>query len=285
MNAAMRKNAQDFAQIVAANFDVPASQSSLWFMKDELGNDVLTEEGEKLFRKALVGHVIEDPDLLSGIEKETAGRAFENAIGYVSRLKVFPEYDITGPIKEALAAAKLTVNVDPDRAISRDRWDAVYAPSQIDIAGMDEPVPPEPSRTVEALWRALHSSQVANPRVFSDRLKTWISEEDTQRGMFDTTEKSLEKPVDKFNRVFSKELRETAFRRNKGTDKAKTDSGWMLSQAEYDAALQGRDVPNGEERVEEKQQEEAKPVEAKPVEIPKFGKPPEAASPLEIAKT
>jgi hypothetical protein len=281
LNAAMRDNPTQFAEIAAARFDIPTSQQSLWFMKDKMGNDVLTEEGEKLFRKALVGNVIEDPDLLSGIEKETAGRAFENAIGYVSRLKVFPELDITGPIKEALQAAKLTVNVDPDRAVSRDRWDAVYSPSQIDLAGMEQEVPPEPSRVVESLWRSLHSSQAASPRAFSDRLKNWISDEDTQGGMFDSTERALEKPVDKFNRVFSKELRETALRRNTGTGKAKTDAGWMLSQGEYDAALQGRDVPD-EERVEEKPEPEVK-AEAKPVETPKFGPPPKAPSPEVIA--
>ena len=75
LNAAMRANAHEFAQIVAANFDVPTSQNSLWFTKNELGDDVLTEEGERLFRKALVGHVVEDPDLLSGIEGETCGQS------------------------------------------------------------------------------------------------------------------------------------------------------------------------------------------------------------------
>jgi hypothetical protein len=255
LNAAMRDNPLQFAEIAAARFDIPTSQQSLWFMKDKMGNDVLTEQGERLFRKAVVGHALQDPDLLTGIENETAGRALENAIGYVTRLNVFPELDITEPIREALQAAKLTVNVDPDRAVSRDRWDAVYSPSQIDLTGMEQEVPPEPGRVVESLWRALHSSQAANPRAFGDRLKNWISDEDTQGGMFDSAEKSLEKPVDKFNRVFSKELRDTAFRRNKGTDKAKTDAGWMLSQAEYDAALQGRDVPD-EERVEEKKPEE-----------------------------
>ena len=203
-----------------------------------------------------------------------AGRAFENAIGYMSRLKVFPEFDLTGPIKEALQAAKLTVNVNPDLSADRDRWEAVYDPSQITMAGMEEEVPPEPSRVVESLWRALHSSNAANPRVFGDRLKNWISDEDTQTGMFDTTEKALETPATKFNRVFGKELRETAYRRNKGTERAKTDQNWMLSQADYDAALQGRDVAD-EERVEEK-----KPViEAVPVETPKFGPPPKAATP------
>ena len=278
LNAAMRDNAQDFAQIVAAKFDVPTSQNSLWFTKDRLGNDVLTEEGERLFRKALVGYVVQDPDLLSGIEGEVAGRAFENAIGYMSRLKVFPEFDLTGPIKEALQSAKLTVGVNPELSADRDRWEAVYNPSQISIVGMEQETPPEPSRVVESLWRALHGFQAAAPRVFGDRLKNWISDEDTQRGMFDTTEKALEKPVDKFNRVFGKELRETAYRRNKGTERAKTDQNWMLSQADYDAALQGRDVAD-EERVEEK-----KPViEAVPVETPKFGPPPKAASPEVVA--
>ena len=120
-------------------------------MKDKMGNDVLTEQGERLFRKAVVGHALQDPDLLTGIENETAGRALENAIGYVTRLNVFPELDITEPIREALQAAKLTVNVDPDRAVSRDRWDAVYSPSQIDLTGMEQEVPPEPGRVVESL--------------------------------------------------------------------------------------------------------------------------------------
>jgi hypothetical protein len=251
LNAAMRGNPLQFAEIAAARFDIPTSQSSLWFMKDKLGNDILTEEGERLFRKALVGYAIKDPDLLSGIEGETAGRAFENAIGYMSRLKVFPDFDITEPITEALRSAKLTVNVDRDLSATRDRWDAVYSPSQINIVGMEQELPPEPSRMVEALWRALHASDAANPRAFGDRMKRWISDEDTQVGMFESADKPPEPPIDRFNRVFSKELRETAFRRNKGTDKAKTDSGWMLSQAEYDAALQGRDVAD-EERVEEK---------------------------------
>lgn len=278
LNAAMRDNAQEFAQIVASKFDVPTSQNSLWFTKDRLGNDVLTDEGERLFRKALVGHVVEDPDLLSGIEGENSGRAFENAIGYMSRLKVFPEFDITEPIKEALQSAKLTVGVNPDLSADRDRWEAVYSPSQTSIVGMEQEIPPEPSRVVESLWRALHSSKAANPRTFGDRLKNWISEEDTQRGMFDTTEKALEKPVDKFNRVFSSELRETAYRRNKGTDKARTDQDWMLSQADYDAAMRGQDLAD-EERIEEKKPE----PEVKAVETPKFGPPPKAATAADFA--
>ena len=280
LNAAMRDNPLVFAEIVASRFDVPTSQQSLWFTKDKMGNDVLTEEGEKLFRKALVGHVIQDPDLLSGIEKETSGRAFENAIGYMSRLKVFPEFDLTEPIKEALQSAKLTVNVDPDLSASRDRWEAVYSPSQTSIIGMEQEIPPEPSRVTESLWRALHSSKAANPRTFGDRLKRWISDEDTQAGMFEVADKPKETPANKFNRVFSSELRDTAYRRNKGTEKDKTDSGWMISQAEYDAALQGRDLSD-EERAEAKP--EVRPVETKPVEAPKFGPPPKAPSPAVIA--
>ena len=82
-------------------------------------------------------------------------------------------------------------------------------------------------------------------------MKAWISDEATQGGMFEAGDKPPETPANKFNRVFSKELRETAYRRNKGTDKARTDANWMLSQSDYDAALQGRDVPD-EERSEEK---------------------------------
>lgn len=245
LDAAMRDNPLYFAEVVNARFDVPVSNKSQWFTKDKAGNDILTPDGEKLFRKALVGYVVQDPDLLVGIEDEVAGRAFEKAIGYMARLKVFPELDITGKIKEALDAARLTSRVNPDMSATRDRWEAVYSPSQISLESMEQELPPEPDRMTEALWRSLNASQVAAPRVFSDRLKRWMAEEDTQRGMFDSTEKSLEKPVDKFNRVFSAELKETALRRNRGTERANTTSGWMLTQNEYDAAL--RDEPILEE--------------------------------------
>jgi hypothetical protein len=251
MNAAMRDNPLFFAEVVASRFDIPVSQASAWFVKDKMGNDVLTEEGERLFRRAMNGYVIQDPDLLAGVENEVAYRAFENAIGYISRLKAFPELDLTGKIKESLEAARLTGSVNRDLAASGDPWDAVYQPSQIDLAGMEEEPPPEPDRMTETLWRSLNASKVAAPRVFSDRMKRWISDEDTQAGMFDSTEKALEKPVDKFNRVFAPELKQVALRRNKGTPREGTPDGWMLSQTEYDAAMQGREVSD-EERVEEK---------------------------------
>src|ERR1700690_633721 len=126
---------------------------------------------------------------------------------------------------------------------------------------MEQEVPQEPGRVVEALWRALHASDVAAPRVFSDRMKRWISDEDTQAGMFDSTEKALEKPVDKFNRVFALELKELALRRNRGTDRKGTTDGWILSQNDYDAAMRGQDLSD-EERVEEKKPEESQQVPA-----------------------
>jgi hypothetical protein len=268
--AAMRKNPFFFAQLAADKFDIPTSQQSAWFAKDEEGNDILTDQGQRLFQRAMNGYVIEDPDLLSGIENEVAYKAFTNAIGYVARLKVFPELDLTEKIKEALQAARLTAKAIPD-VITKDVWDTVYQPNQIDLATMERELPAEPDRVTESLWRALHASDSASPRTFSDRMKRWISDEETQNSMFPTTKSALEKPSEKFNRVFASELKEVALRRNRGTDKRGTTDGWMLTQNDYDAALRGQDLSD-----EERHEKPEVKAEAKPAETPKLGPPPKA---------
>ena len=270
LEAAMRKNPYWFAQYAAENFDIPASQMSAWFVKDSSGNDVLTRQGESLFRRAMVGYVIEDPDVLNKIDDRVSLRSLERAIGYVARLRVFPDLDITPQITEALRAASLTEYVDPEKSPKRDRFEAVYRPAQMNLADYVEPPPGDPGRAVEAIWRAMHASHSATPRTFSDRMRSWIGEEETQIGMFSPPADENETPVQKFNRIFQRELKESAFSRGL--------KDWEISDSEWRSVPAMGDAEIIEEQDDRQERKAKTPAEKKPI-----GPPPTPSSMAEIA--
>ena len=236
LEAAMREDPTFFAQLVNDKFGIPDSQRSDWFTEDRLGNPILTETGARLFRRAVKGYVIKDVSVLDRIEGSIPDRAFERGLGYIVQLKSFPELDLSGKITEALQAAGLTLNADPGLSNSGDRWLATYHPDQIQLLGMETELPPEPDRVVETLWRALHASTAASPRTFSDRLKNLLADETIQGGMFGDGKK--ETPIEKFNRIFNKELGEVQHSRG--------DKTRGISPEEYEAALNNHELSDVE---------------------------------------
>lgn len=272
---AMGSDPEFFRKIVTDTFQVLPEEYANWFRNDPSRGQVLNDTGRDQFIKALLGRVISDTTVLNRIEGKTPYRALERAFGYAMKMKALPERNISGKIEEAVKASADTIGTDAARHSSRDPWMATYAPEQTEFSGMESDIPPEPDRMVEAIWRSLNASQVASPRVFNDRLKAFIGEETAKGGWI--FGEHYETPVEAFNRAFSKELKEVAHSRG--------DKHWELSQAEYDAALQGREISDKE--VEEARKSEEK-IEVKPEvskeETPKFGPPPKSATPEAVAE-
>lgn len=238
LEAAMREDPDYFVRLVVEKFGIPDSQRSEWITQDALGSPRLTEAGERQFRRAVKGYAIKDITVLDRIENSTADRAFEKALGYLVQLAKFPELDISGKITEALQATGETLGTDAGLSVSRDKWLATYHPDQTELLGMETELPPEPDRVVETLWRALHASNAASPRVFSDRLKKLLSDETVQGGMFGGPVEEKETPAEKFNRVFAKELAEVQHSRG--------DRTRGLSDEEFEQALKNREVSDVE---------------------------------------
>ena len=163
-------------------------------------------------------------------------------------MKALPDKDITGKIIEAVKASadynqyrprpvslKATSGRQP---IVRNRQRTIIFSSWI----MSNP--PEPDRMVEALWRALHGSDAATPRIFSDRLKNFIGEESSQGNWL--LDAQTETPAETFNQVFAKELREVQFSRG--------DKREGISQEEFDANVKNRELSDQErEEVQSKE--------------------------------
>jgi hypothetical protein len=140
LEAVMREDPYFFSQLVGERFGIPESQRAEWFVKDKMGHEVLTDAGEKLFRRAVVGYAINDPNIIAALEERnaTAYRAFERALGYVTQLKAFPELDLSQKIVEALHASAETLNADVAKSAGGGKWEATYRPpDQIDLLGMD----------------------------------------------------------------------------------------------------------------------------------------------------
>lgn len=241
---AMQADPDFFRDIVVNRFGIVPEEEADWFEEKPGRGKVLTEPGRDQFTKALLGTVVDNPSILNRIEGKTPYRALERALGYVVKMKALPDLDITSKINEALAASAETATTDPQLHSSKDPWKATYQPQQAELSGMETDIPPEPDRMTEALWRALHSSDAAVPRVFNDRLKAYLGEETSKGGwMFG---EHTETPVDSFNRAFSRQLREVAESRGDKKDE--------LTQEEFDAALRNREFSDQErEEAEDRQ--------------------------------
>ena len=236
---AMNADPQFFRDIVVNSFDVGPEEFANWFATKGEGKDavqVLSKKGQDQFTKALIGSVISDPATLNRIEGTTAYRALERGLSYVVKMRALTDLDISAKIEEALAAAAEVQGTDPQLSKFADRWTATYRPDQQGLADWTDEAPPEPDRVVETLWRALNGSDAAVPRVFNDRLKSFIGEETSKGGWIFGEHK--ETPADRFNRAFSKELKEVAFTRG--------DKKEQLTEAEFDAALTNREIGDGE---------------------------------------
>jgi hypothetical protein len=236
LEAAMREDPAYFTQLVSEKFGIPDSQRSEWFTTNRLGEPMLTEAGARQFRRAVKGYVVKDTSVIDRIEGSVADRAFERALGYIVQMRAFPELDLSGKITEALHAVGETLTTDPSLAASRDKWEATYNPGQGDMFESADDVPPEPDRVVETLWRALHASSAASPRIFSDRLKNLLSDETVQGGMFGDAK--IETPAEKFNRVFRGEIKEV--------NEMRGDTTRGISEEEFTQALQNRELSDVE---------------------------------------
>jgi hypothetical protein len=256
--SAMESDPDFFRSIVTDTFQVVPEEYADWFRTKENGDQVLSDQGRDQFIKSLLGRVIADTTVLNRIEGRPPYKALERAFGYVLKMKALPDRDISDKIDEAMKAAADTQGVDTAKHSSRDAWKATYTPEQTEFVGMESEVPPEPDRMVETLWRATN----AGPRVLNDRLKSFIGEETSKGGWI--FGEHYETPVEAFNRAFSKELKEVAHSRG--------DKNQDLTQADYDAALQNRELSDIEraDAVKQETKTEEKPAE----QTPKFGPPP-----------
>jgi hypothetical protein len=234
---AMAADPEFFRNIVLNRFGIAKTEYAHWFERknpaDPKSEQVLSEKGRKLFEKALLGTVIKDTALLNQTEGTTPYRAISRALGYVIKMMSVPERDIRGKVTEALQAAADTMHTDPDLSLGRDKWMATYHPDQTQLLGMETELPPEPDRMVEALWRALHASDAGSPRVFNDRLKSFMADTSSAGAQLFGGH-GAETAAEAFNRAFSRELRDVQHLRG---DK---DSG--LSEDEYASLLRNREM-------------------------------------------
>ena len=275
---AMQADPDFFRDIVLHRFEVSPEEFADWFEEQPGKGQVLHDEGRNQFVKALLGTVVKDTSVLNRLEGKTPYRALERALGYVVKMRALPDRDISDKIVEAMRASADTMDTDPALSAAKDKWRATYKPDQQQFLGMETESPPEPDRMVEALWRGLHGSDAAVPRVFNDRLKSFIGEETSKGGWL--LEAQVETPSEAFNRAFSKELREVAYSRG--------DNQEGLTQEEYDASLKNRelgDIEREESRHPEEKKEvaEKKPELATVVVSKKMERPPAKATPEEKA--
>lgn len=239
-------NPDYFARLVTNNFGIVPSEFADWFEGDTTSGLVLNDNGRRQFTKALLGTVFKDTSVLNRVEGTVPYRAVERALPYIIKMRSIPDRDISAKVIEAVTASADTMDTDAALSNISDKWGATYRPDQVEFLGMEQERPPEPDRIVEALWRAMHGSNVATPRTFNDRLKNWIGEESASNvSMFAVHET----PAEVFSRVFAKELRDSGF-----SHKQKGDQS--ISQAEFDAMQ--RNIPG---EVESKPEPKKQPAE------------------------
>jgi hypothetical protein len=230
---AIAQNPAYFAQLVTQRFGIGESEYADWFepVSGDGAGLKLNDRGKSQFSRILLGTVFKDSSVLSAIEGETPYRALERSLANMVRLRAIADKNITPKIVEAVVASAQTLNTDPGLSHTNDKWQATYRPDQVGFLGIDEPPPPEPDRMTEVLWRALHGSKAASPRVFNQRLEDLIGgDSSANQSLFGQVH---ETPAEVFNRVFAKEFAEVAHSRR---DAPGSFRG--ITQAEYDAALQ-----------------------------------------------
>lgn len=254
INGAMQSDPEFFRELVINRFGVEPEEYADWFTESPGRGLMLNDQGKEQFEKALLGTVIKDSALLNRLEGKTPYRAASRALGYLVQMRALPGRDISGKVLEALQAASDTLTTDPGKSVSNDKWLATYHPDQVELLGMEADTPPEPDRVVEALWRALHASDAASPRVFNDRLKNFL-QDDSSRGGQLFAGAGAATPAEAFNQAFSRELREVQHSRK--------DSRDGVTEAEFEAALQNRELSDAE-REEVQPQAEAKPAVEEP---------------------
>jgi len=253
--AAVKADPQFFRDIVTNQFGIDPVEYADWFTDDAEKGLVLHDQGRDQLTKALLGTVIKDTSVLNRIEGKTPYRALERSLGNIIKLRSLPDRDIVEKIEEAAHAAAETMETDPVLSRAKDKWSATYHPDQQGLPGMELQLPPEPDRVVEALWRALHASDAAVPRVFNDRLKAFIGEQTSKGGhLFDEV---VQTPSEAFNKAFSKELRDVQLSRG--------DKRLGVAQEEFEQSLKNREMSD-QEREESWKKQDGKQVEDKKAE-------------------
>jgi hypothetical protein len=232
---AMQADPEFFRSIVTDKFGIEPVEFADWF--DDVPGRGLILNDQSQFEKTMLGAVIKDTAILNRIEGKTPYRALVRALGYMVKMGALPHRDIVGKITEAAQAAAETILTDPGASFSNDRWLATYHPDQAQFLGMETDTPPEPDRVVEALWRALHASDAAVPRVFNDRLKSFLGDESSKALNMFSAERE-ETPSEAFNRAFKRELTEVKFSRK--------DAQEGIGPEEYDQSLKNREMSDAE---------------------------------------
>ena len=274
--AAIQANPEYFRDIVVNRFGVDPTEDADWFVEVDGKGKILHEEGRNQLSKALMGKIFKDNTVLTRLltKNPTPYRAAERAMAYILKMQAMPDRNIVGKIQEAMNAAAETSTTDPALSASRDLWRATYNPDQVTsnaLTVVDFELPPEPDRVVEALWRALHGSDAATPRIFNDRLKAFLGKESTAGGWI--FEEHVETSSEAFNRAFAQELKDVAFSRR--------DTTRGITQDEFDAALRNRQLSD-QERQEalEKENPQAKEVLSEKKSKSEQGKKAEAVKKL-----
>ena len=271
--AAISADPQYFTDLIRNRFDVDQTENANWFEKNKDGVDILHELGRNQFVKTMLGTVIKDSSVLSRLKEteDSSYRAVQRGLGYLIKMRALPDFDISDLVQQALNASVDTAITDPELALSKDKWAATYHPDQQNLVGMELDLVPEPNRIVEVLWRALHASSAAVPRIFNDRLKDYLGEETSKAGWL--MEEHTETPREAFNRAFAPEI--------KLVQHSRGDAERGISQVEWDA----RDRELSDQEREGVQEPEAPKVEISTISDKKgpMEAPPEPPSPAATA--
>ena len=252
LGAAIADNPHVFTDIVKRELGVQDTEDAQWFTETSKGK-VLSENGRRKFAQVLMGKVFQDTSVMEALQGTPAYTSIERAVINIIRMKATKNEPMVQKIIEAVHAAKTTWNTGIAGEGVADRWEATYDPkaTSFDFAVTD--IPPMPDKVVEAVWRSIH----AGPRTLSDRVKAFNETDRPSQGdrlMFDTQEHKLETPVELFNRVFKKEIKEVNYTR----ERKREDS---ITEAEYNAALENRGTLSDQEVKEAERVEQGLPPE------------------------
>lgn len=280
-----------FAQVAKDYFHIPDTQNSGWFENTD-GGRVLSLSGKDKFELALLSTHIPNAEAVEKIKNTAPAAALAKSIGTITALKGFPDRDLSGKVSEAVQAV---VETAPHRAYSSTgepgdkpgvAWSKAY---QIqNLAGIGAETPPEPDIVVRAIYQALLDRKTTR---LNAALKDVIGGQKVGMDFLIAPEvdgKQLETPAELFNAAFEPELKEIA----KQEQRAK----WEVTQDELDAALRNEPYVEQERKDQETKPEERPVIETKETSTaetkgiqppprteatPKFGKPPQTASPEE----
>ncbi len=228
-----------FAKVAKDYFHVPSTENAAWF--DSVGEDAtLNKAGKDKFIYALIGSHISDVNSVRLISGTDAESSLTKAIGTVTALRAYPDRDLTEKVTEAVAAAAKTRRFRSERYKPIAAWNLVYTNDTFNGFGVDKPA--EPSRVTQAIYVALLDSKTTR---LNGALKDMIAGEPGMEMLFASKVEGqeLHTPADYFNVAFRSELEKIAKSHGKSFD--------LVTQTEFEAALQNRDLAD-EERIEEK---------------------------------